>query len=188
MLCTFWTFTPSRSALESTTKWVTSMNGLCPDNGLQRAIAARAAYLAQQARNIVCPGDKVWRNMACRCPSGQTDVGLNRCEHPNLSCPAGTYRQPNGTCVSTCPSNQVMDHAGNCVTRACEPGYVRQNNICVRPACPAGQSRDSSGICREPQTPSTPVNPPIVPHNDPPFVPPGSCSSGGPNEPAICHE
>ena len=83
-------------------------------------------------------------------------------------CPSGT--EHNGTgCVQRCPAGQFR-HSGS--------------GACVPNTCPAGTIRGSGGYCQT----YTPPTPSPTPHYDPPLVPPGSCTSGGPNDPAICHE
>ena len=67
-----------------------------------------------------------------------------------------------------CRNGQVPNPGGGCV-------------------CPDGTNWNGYNCVRQPNPEGLPQTPP-PPTWQPPAVPPGSCSSGGPNEPAICPE
>ena len=133
----------------------------------------------------------------------QTTVGI-LCEVISWS-PGGnmwvkSWKYVTGT---VCPPNPIGAGRRQAVSKVpCSGGMVRNGSgICQCPAgtswttgqrrcmaaCPSGQGRDASGTCRAPQPVPNP-QPPTTPHYDPPPVPPGSCSSGGPNSPAYCRD
>ncbi|KAJ8921243.1 hypothetical protein NQ315_013715 [Exocentrus adspersus] len=92
------------------------------------------------------------------CPAGTFLTATGICEAPRstLSCPIGTIRAIDGTCISAVtPTTPLPCPPGTILTaiRTCESAITPT----PRPACPPGTIQTPSGICEQPIVSSTTV-------------------------------
>lgn len=100
---------------------------------------------------------------AVECTANQITVienGVKVCKE-QTNCPAGTYKDNNGTCIQApqCATGYEAIRNGNTITCVCPSNTEVFNNNCVTKCDSAnGYIRNSAGVCEKPVTP-TPQTP-----------------------------